>query len=443
MSMDRMTEYYALLEEPLPSALEDCVDRAQRRHRGTRMGRRCGIPVAALGGVAAAFILLVNTSVPFARACGSVPFLKDLAVSVAFSPSLKAAVEHEHVQSVGAVMEENGITLNIEYIIADPRQVNIFYTLTDEAGEALYAEADIAMPDGARMESVHYGGATGGEDGELRTTTVDFFGADAPGVLRFTLEVWRGGFDTGTPAATFTADLTLDPVFAGLSQVVELNRTVELEGQTLVFRRVEVYPTHVRIAVSPGPGNTAALEGLKLALVDGEGRRVEGIRNGISASGVDSGETAYHLESSYFWNAQSLTLEIAGATWLDAGRETATLDIASGTADGLPEGVTLGAAVREGGSVRVSLIAPTLPGGGMYSVQGNVWLDGNGEKHDINSISALGGRSTFTTQDGLAVSEGYFCEEIYLLNCPWDRVELTLAFTRRSTYEDPVRVTVR
>ena len=52
-----------------------------RRHRGW------GTSLASLGGVAAAFVLLVNTSVPFAMACARIPGLRELTAAAAFSPS--------------------------------------------------------------------------------------------------------------------------------------------------------------------------------------------------------------------------------------------------------------------------------------------------------------------------------------------------------------------
>ena len=73
--MNRNTEYWDLirdLNEP-PAALEGTVDRARAKARRARAGRWLGIPVASLGGVAAAFVLLVNCSTPFAMAWPSPP----------------------------------------------------------------------------------------------------------------------------------------------------------------------------------------------------------------------------------------------------------------------------------------------------------------------------------------------------------------------------------
>ena len=65
--MNRNEEYQALLSQlkAAPTALEDCVAKAQKRSR-RRRGWKTSL--ASLGGVAAAFVLMVNVSAPFAMA---------------------------------------------------------------------------------------------------------------------------------------------------------------------------------------------------------------------------------------------------------------------------------------------------------------------------------------------------------------------------------------
>ena len=78
----------------------------------------------------AAFVLLVNLSTPFALACGKVPVLKELAAAVAFSPSLKAAVENDYVQYIGQSATDNGITVHLEYLMADQGGLMLFLSVS-------------------------------------------------------------------------------------------------------------------------------------------------------------------------------------------------------------------------------------------------------------------------------------------------------------------------
>ena len=65
--MSRKEEYWTLIQtlNETPAALDGAVDRARARARRSRAGRRFGIPLASLAGVAAAFAVLVNVSTPF------------------------------------------------------------------------------------------------------------------------------------------------------------------------------------------------------------------------------------------------------------------------------------------------------------------------------------------------------------------------------------------
>ena len=99
--MNRNEEYFALLaqlEREAPASLEDCGERARKKARSRRGWR---VSLASLGGIAAAFVLMVNLSIPFAMACARIPGLRELTAAVAFAPSLKAAVQNDFIPDIG------------------------------------------------------------------------------------------------------------------------------------------------------------------------------------------------------------------------------------------------------------------------------------------------------------------------------------------------------
>ena len=152
--MNRNEEYWALAAQlrETPPELEGTVDRARARARKKHLRRWLGIPAASLGGVAAAFVLLVNCSLPFAQACGRIPGLRDLAAAVALSPSLKAAVENDFVQVVDREQTENGITFRLDYLILDAMQINFFYTVSGGDYDSYHVYPSITGPDGEELE---------------------------------------------------------------------------------------------------------------------------------------------------------------------------------------------------------------------------------------------------------------------------------------------------
>ena len=125
--------------------------------------------MASLGGAAAAFVLLVNCSLPFAMACGRIPLFRELAAAVALSPSLKAAVENDFVQVVDQEQTQNGVTFRLDYLILDAMQINFFYTVSGGDYESYHVYPSITGPDGEKLEgySIISSEASPGELGDF------------------------------------------------------------------------------------------------------------------------------------------------------------------------------------------------------------------------------------------------------------------------------------
>lgn len=374
--MNRNEEYNALLAEleQTPESLDTTVERAMTRKRTSQKKRRGWvISCASLAACFACFVLLVNLSVPFARACGSIPVLRELAKAVSWSPSLSAAVENEYVQPIGQSQTENGITATIEYVIVDQKQLHIFFTLDSDDYDNLNAE----MP---RYETEQVCSTIGSSwnqpPGTLLDFTLDYGDHNVPDSLTMTFGVttyvesdWSEEASVQSyedemlePVeeeepdylAEFTFDLEFDPEFTAKGEVIPVNQTFSLDGQTLTVTEVEVYPTHVRVNVADDPNNTAWLKSLAFYLENEDGERFEPISNGVSATGDEDSPAyvSFRLESPYFADSEHLTLHVTGSEWLDKDMERVRVDLAHRTAERLPEGVTFQSAEkRDGGWV--------------------------------------------------------------------------------------------
>ena len=374
--MTRNEEYQALLNELelTPPALDGTVGRALRRRRRDRRVRIFGIPAGSLAACFLGFVLLVNLFPPFARACGSVPVLRELALAVAWSPSLSAAVENEYVQPIGKSQTENGITATIEYVIVDQKQVNIFYTLEGEGYETLSAEFPVFAPE---QKCGVIGGGLGKPPGTLQRFLLDYDDNDVPEGFTVSFGVTGKAEDetaaqravppsadrsvedsmlADRPAetpdilASFSFDLTFDPAFTEQAEAIPVDSTFQLDGQTLTVTTAEIYPTHVRISVEGNPDNTVWLKELDFYLENENGERFEAVSNGVSARGDPDTPAmkSFRLESPWFADSKHLTLHITGADWLDKDMERIRVDLVNGTADRLPEGVALKEVHRRG-----------------------------------------------------------------------------------------------
>ena len=400
--MNRNEEYRALLQEleTTPPALDTAVERAMERRRAARKRRLWGIPVGSLAACFLLFVGLVNAFPTFPAACEDVPVLGALAEAVRFSPSLSAAVENDYVQPVGQSQTKNGITATVESIIVDQKQLNIFFTLEGEGYESLSAEMPKFSP--AQQCSI-LGSDFQQKPGTLLDFTLDYVDQDVPDGFTMTFAVTgqREGERQEATApdrayedallapptepeaeilAEFTFDLTFDPQFTAQGEVLAVNRTFTLDGQTFTLTEAEVYPTHLRINVEGAEDNTAWLKGLDFYLENEDGERFDAVSWGVTASGdTDSpAMVSYRLESPWFSGSDHLTVHITGAKWLAKEHQRVYVDLEHGTAPWLPDGVSLTSAQRrEDGWVLTFRLDGALKGSPFsmtfYDAEGNPW----------------------------------------------------------------------
>ena len=426
--MERMEEYRALREELArePAALAGCVERAVRRFR--RRLRRClTVSAACLAGVLVSFTLLVNLSAPVARACAQVPFLAQLARAVSFSGTLERAVENRYVQPVELCLTDGGVTLSVEYLIVDKRQVNVFYRLGDEEGRALTlipreveAEGEPAACTVVTSESAS------GEAGDLLHFTLDFLEEDVPGQITLVCGAEeRLAEGDSRAAASFTFTLAVDPAFGAQGQTVEVGKPVDLDGQRFTLETVEFYPTHMRLNFSEEEGNTAWLKGLTFTVaVDGEDLGVLG--SGVAATGSahSLSTLSYRAASPWFAGGTEVTVTITDARWLAKDCPPAEVDLREGTAENLPEGVALQSAEE-----KVLTFCREGTGGAGLLFDYRFW-DPEGGEHEF--LAMEGGTAESGVYNRLTIPPDYPYEQLLL--CP--------ASTGSTHFAVPVVVTV-
>ena len=448
--MDRMEDYAALqaqLEEH-PSALAYTVQRARARRARRRRLRRFGVPLGSLAGAMALFVLLVNLSAPFALACSHIPVLKELAAAVSFSPTLSTAVEHDYAQRIDQTQSANGVTMTLNYLMADPAQLIFFVTVTGpEDASLMELRPELKGPDGEELEgfSLMSSSVAPGELSNAITAAIGTEDFAFPETLRLDCEVraYLPGVtdpESWTPDARFTFEFPLDARFREQGRALALDRWVELDGNRIRLVSLELYPTHARLNLEQDPDNAEQLQTLDFYLEDENGVRYE---KG-SASGLASMGDTYLCESPFFRDPKHLTLHITQATWLAPEREYVALDLERGTAlDALPEDMHL-SVHRIGRQVGLALIAPDPPGNtetfhASYQLFGGHYRSPDGETHDLNCSSTISsGGLWWGTEDETELPEGYFATELILEDYPWDTVELALYFSRRTEFPVPV-----
>lgn len=411
--MDRKQEYDTLMQElrHTPPALEGTLDRALARRQARRRRLRT---LRSLAAAAAVFVLLVNVSTPFAQACSNIPILGWLAQAVCFSHSLSSAVEHDWVQKVDQTQRDSGYTLTLENLIVDQKQIHLFYTLAWEDPACEYAMVYVDSERLSPRPSVLSDSVNVPQDaGHI---VLDYREEQVPDRLDLDLTVRPNG--DGSPAARFRFQITLDPSLTAVGQILPVEQWVELDGQQICVDRLEIYPTHARLMLRDSPDNTARLVSLLCRLEDETGRQYER-EGGLSGfSDPDTGFlTELRLASPYFQQPERLTLRITGAVWQDPEEAEVTVDLAAGTAAGLPEEVQLTGVDEESDRTVLYFQYPAPPA---LLPQRFSWTCRSPE----GEWQVTEGGSGTDTDTGLET------EDLHLIGYPWDQVTLTLNWTR-------------
>lgn len=463
--MNRNREYESLLAElaDTPPELGFTVEKALERENASRKKWGIwGIPVGSFAACFAGFVLLVNLFPPFAAACGNIPFLRELAEAVSWSPSLSAAVEHEYAQEIGQSQTENGVTATVECVIVDRKQVSIFYTLDSDVIERMEADYDIDLDHGYSSGTSSFGL----ENGELRQIDVNFVDIDVPDRLGLTLAVYdntpeqeREEFMVPTEEidtrfdipvhdpeylAKFEFTLEFDPYFTAQGEIIPVNGTFILDGQRFTLTEVELYPTHLRINLDDDADNTAWLKSLDLYLENEHGERFESTVNGITATGDPDGEgfATFWLDSPFFSQGEHLTLYITRAGWLDKEASGVRLDLKREQAENLPEGVCFLDAEKHPEGWMVYFAVPREPDGGLYSLFGSSFWDEDGNEYDIlQNGSSIGVRDPETGER--RDEDTMFTESFPLAGFHGDVVYLEPHFNRATSFEKAVSVAIK
>ena len=453
--MNRNDEYRSLLAEleSPPAALETTVERALKREKAKQRRRIFGVPAASLAACFLGFVLLVNIFPPFAKACGEIPILRDLAKAVTWSPSLTAAVENDYVQPIGKSQTVNGITATIEYLIVDQKQVNIFFTL-DGDYDNLSGEMPEFIPEQHCSKITHNFMQP---PGELLRFTLDYGDEDVPD--RFTMtfgvttyvkpersdeapEPTGNIYDDmlGPPEeerpdilAEFTFDLEFDPDFTAKGEVIPVHTDFEMDGQILTVREVEVYPTHTRVEIEGAAENTAWLKSVEFYLENEDGEQFRPISNGVSATGDPNSPAmlSFRLESPYFAESKHLTLHITNATWLDKDLERIRVDLNRKYMDREMEGVQLTKAEKRENGWVLTFRVKEIKENHSFSIIGTTFYDEQGNEYSMHSQSSSVGDS------------GYFEEMIPLPGYHKDVVWLEPQFSRRSDCDPSITIPIK
>ncbi len=425
------------LDEAVPE-MGGAIRKASRRRARKKFLYQ---PLGGMLGLFAVFVLSVNLCAPIAEACSKIPVLRDLVKAVTFSKSLSTAVENEYVQEMNLKQTKGDITVVIDYLIVDQKQVNVFYHFESEKYEKLIAHCGVLDENKEEMnEYSMVGGDYGLENEELHCASIDFYMLDVPDKMCFQMDVMEFQERTGESfLAQFDFFLEYDPTFTAKGTVYPVNQSFVIDGQTLIVTDVEVYPTHMRINVTDVPENTAWFQKLAFYIETETGERFSSAMHGVSAFGSSQkGDVvSYYAESPYFFEAEHLKLVVTGVAWLDKGMEETGIDLKTGETGPLPEGTILKEIEKdESGEITLVFEQTHIGGDSYWASLGHFGYDAEGNLYSFATMMDV----VTKLEEG---EEGTVFERYVLDDFPDEKLWVKPQYTRRYRLENPVAVELK
>ena len=294
------------------------------------------------------------------------------------------------------------------------------------------------------------------EKGELQGVTVEFIESDVPSSLKLELDIRAGElleqvpdteeeeFNPSGPSndeyiGHLEFILEFAPQFTAGGRIIEVNQTVELEGQKITIESMEVYPTHMRINISDDKDNTAWMKDLDFYVKTAWGKRFEPVQEGLTSTGDGEGATmtSYRADSTYFYDAKSLKLVITGAKWLRKDMEKVYVNLRTKETDPLPEGVELYLTEEKSLGWIVQFKNKYREKDHFHQIMMSDYYDNEGNEYSFNSW----GHGYFDLSP--EEQKHYFIEELRLSDYHQDEVWLSPAYSHVWKAEEPVVVEIK
>lgn len=305
------------------------------------------------------FVVLVNISPVFADVCSRIPLLDKLAQAVNFSYSLTRAVEEEFVQYIGESYSDNGITLAVEHLIVDQKEVHIFVDFPKELlSEGLYPEIAFANKDVTKDMRVQYSQPNRDDYTQFTLTfrdgivpdTLDFvlyvssFSANkADNISPLSLEYVQSYFEYEIYPkdyyAIFPITLEFDPYFTEQVRFYQVNQTFQVNGQQFSIYELEVFPTHMRMEIHQHSTNSKELVKLGFSLKNQDGELLPGERTGTVMYFPHEHQEVIScvMESDFFDESEHIFFQIEESLWREKEQEPIIVNLKQGTAENHPD----------------------------------------------------------------------------------------------------------
>jgi len=309
------------LDEALDQAILKGMERAkQKARRQSVVRKRVTAYVALACSIVLLFAVIVKASPVLAAIVKDIPGLRYFVQFIERDSGLTDAIDSEFVQPVGVTVERDGLKLTVEGVIADDQRIVLLYEVTNLPSDKTPAMARLKhVKDGEGDDIVgSYAYGAGDLKWLVKKSKPGVYydiidirliaGQKTPDRLDISGEWTVPGANESNESKRVQLDASF-PIdtskFAGMTEVLTLGNTIDIEGQKVTFEKATISPLNIDIEVTFDPTNAKQIFGVSgFKLTDEKGKELI-YTGGFGPSG---NRTNLHFQSNYFSRPKKLTL---------------------------------------------------------------------------------------------------------------------------------------
>jgi len=340
-----------------PDALYKTTDRLEHRIRKESRKRKLLYTTIPTTAAALLFVILINTSIVFARTISEIPILSKISELVMYNESLKSAVENRNIQYVNLKAVNDDLELRLPYVIADSRNLVLFIEMPENLDlneDEFYLVSmdhltDLSNGDFIASGFLSFSGSYSKGQDPLMKISLEFIERELPGYpsdqilpqnfdLSLSLRKYKQNSQNLLAIDAFKFTLSLEDFKEPV--VYPLNHEIMLDGQKIIFKEMISYPTRSEITFDLPDDNDADIN-LRLSLVE------DGVKTSLGSYAFmtknKDGVTreTIHIQSDYFDPPETRSISIDRYTKIREEERRITIDLAAKTMTPETEGIEL------------------------------------------------------------------------------------------------------
>lgn len=319
-------------QDELEGAIRQGLQRAQQAEKvKKRPVVKRGVWTAIVAAVLfLALVTSVRVSTTFAGAVASLPGMEGLVELIRYDKGIASAIDNDDFQRLHLSAEKDGVTLTLEGVIADEKEMVLFYTVKGEkSDEILFMNGTPGLMNnnGKNVAVDVLAGATlderkSTERAAYKSVRIDNAIDETTFTLKATMESKLRSIDYEIP---FSLGKKIKPV-----EKYPINQTVVIEKQEITFQYVEMSTLRVGIHFQINPFNTKEILSFDdFKVVDKKGKKwtstnENGIGYGIRSDGENK---VMYLPINYFDQPKELYMEFTKLQALDKDETYVLVDM--------------------------------------------------------------------------------------------------------------------